>query len=121
MIGAARMELLSGLSPFRLMPSTIAERLKECIGFEWDTGNSEKNWIKHGVTRAESEEAFDNLPLLLSEDEAHSDEEERFHAMGQTDRERKLFITFTFRQNLISVISARPMDEYERNDYEQAT
>ncbi len=39
------------------------------------------------MSRAESEEAFDNVPLLfLSEDETHSREEERFHAMGQTDR-----------------------------------
>ena len=103
------------------MPSTIADRLKQCVGFQWDAGNSEKSWIKHGVSRAESEEAFDNLPLLLSEDETHSGEEERFHAMGQTDRGRRLFITFTFRDDLVRVISARPMDEYERNDYEQAT
>ncbi|MFI5202571.1 MAG: BrnT family toxin [Candidatus Kapaibacterium sp.] len=98
---------------------TIAERLKRCVGFQWDAGNSEKNWIKHGVSRAESEEAFDNLPLILSEDEMHSGEEERFHAMGQTDRGKRLFITFTFREDiLIRVISARPMDEYERNDYD---
>lgn len=100
---------------------TIAERLKQCVGFQWDAGNSEKSWIKHGVSRAESEEAFDNLPLLLSEDETHSGDEERFHAMGQTDRSRRLFITFTFRDDLVRVISARPMDQYERNDYEQAT
>jgi uncharacterized protein len=73
------------------------------------------------VSRAESEEAFDNLPLLLSQDEVNSGEEERFHVMGQTDRRRKLFITFTFRGNLVRVISARPMNEFERNDYEQAT
>ena len=103
------------------MPSSIAERLKQCVGFQWDAGNSEKSWIKHGVSRAESEEAFDNLPLLLSEDETHSGDEERFDAMGQTDRSRRLFVTFTFRDDLVRVISARPMDEYERNDYEQAT
>jgi uncharacterized DUF497 family protein len=104
------------------MPKSILERLRQCIGFQWDAGNSEKSWSKHSVSRAESEEAFDNLPLLLSEDETHSGEEERFHAMGQTDRGRRLFITFTFREKiLIRVISAQPMDEYERTDYDQAT
>ena len=103
------------------MPNSIPERLKNCVGFQWDAGISEKSWVKHGVSRAESEEAFDNLPLLLSEDGKHTGEEERFHAMGQTDRGRRLFITFTFRADLVRVISARPMDQYERRDYEQAT
>jgi uncharacterized DUF497 family protein len=103
------------------MANSIFERLKKCVGFQWDAGNREKSWIKHGVSVAESEEAFDNLPLLLSEDEKHTDEEERFHAMGQTDRGRQLLITFTFRGDLVRVISARPMNEFERNDYEQTT
>ncbi len=103
------------------MPGSIAERLKRCAGFQWDAGNREKSWIKHGVSPAESEEAFDNLPLLLSEDEKHTGMEERFHAMGQTDRGRRLLITFTFRGERVRVISARPMNEFERNDYEQAT
>ncbi len=101
------------------MPHSIADRIKQCLGFQWDSGNSEKSWIKHGVSRAESEEALDNLPLLLSEDKKHSGEEERFHAMGQTDRGRLLFITFTFRDKLVRVISARTMDQYERKEYEQ--
>ncbi len=25
--------------------------LSECKGFEWDAGNSEKNWIAHQVSR----------------------------------------------------------------------
>jgi uncharacterized DUF497 family protein len=99
---------------------TIAERLSACVGFQWDAGNSEKSWLKHGVSRAEAEEAVDNLPLLLSEDEQHSGTEERFHAMGQTDRAKCLLITFTFRGNLVRVISARSMDQKERRDYEQA-
>jgi uncharacterized DUF497 family protein len=102
------------------MRDTIATRLKQCTGFQWDAGNKEKSWIKHGVSPAESEESFDNIPLLLSEDETHSGEEDRFHAMGQTDRGRRLFITFTFRGELLRVISARPMDQYERQEYEQA-
>jgi uncharacterized protein len=74
---------------------SILHRLRECVGFQWDAGNSEKSWVKHGVSRAEAEEAFDHVPLLLSKDETHSGTEERFHAMGHTDRGRRLFITFT--------------------------
>ena len=39
--------------------------LKECVGFQWDNGNSDKNWIKHKVSRSECEEIFFNLPLIV--------------------------------------------------------
>ena len=36
-------------------------------GFQWDNGNVEKNWLKHGVTNAESEQVFFNDPLVIAE------------------------------------------------------
>jgi uncharacterized DUF497 family protein len=55
------------------------------------------------------------------EDSRHSQAEARFHALGETDDERLLHITFTLRQNgtLIRVISARDMHRKERAVYEQ--
>ena len=90
-------------------------------GFDWDGGNARKN-EKHGVTMAEAEQFFFNAPLLLLEDEGHSQKEPRFHALGKTDDERTLHITFTLRQSglLIRVISARDMHRKERAVYEQA-
>jgi uncharacterized DUF497 family protein len=62
------------------------------------------------------------VPLRLLEDSKHSQIEARFHALGETDDERLLHITFTLRQNgtLIRVISARDMHGKERAVYEQA-
>ena len=59
--------------------------------------------------------------LLLLEDVAHSQDEPRLHALGKTDGERTLHITFTVRQvgGLIRVISARDMHRKERANYEQ--
>ena len=93
--------------------------IKDCEGFLWDHGNSEKNWIKHKVTRLECEEIFFNLPLIISEDEKHSTIEERYYALGNSKSERFLFISFTIRNNLLRVISARDMNRKERKIYEE--
>ena len=95
--------------------------LVKITGFNWDNGNVRKN-EKHGVSMAEAEQVFFNAPLLLLEDFAHSQKEPRLHALGKTDEERMLHITFTLRQSemLIRVISARDMHRKERAIYEQA-
>jgi len=91
------------------------------IGFDWDGGNAQKN-DKHGVSMAEAEQVFFNAPLLLLEDATHRKNEPRLHALGKTDDERALHITFTLRQlgALIRVISARDMHRKERAVYDQA-
>ena len=95
--------------------------LQRITGFDWDAGNARKNRDKHGVSRKEAEQIFFNFPLLLAPDPAHSMEEPRFHALGITDRGRRLHITFTLRGEgrLIRVISARDMSRKERRIYEQ--
>lgn len=52
--------------------------LPEPVAFEWDKGNVDKNFIRHGVTNKEVEEVFNNEPPLLSEDVRHSTTEKRF-------------------------------------------
>lgn len=93
----------------------------QVTGFDWDEGNSRKNAEKHGVNQSEAEEIFFNEPLLVLEDSRHSQAEARFHALGETDDERLLHITFTLRHKgtLIRVISARDMHRKERAVYEQ--
>ena len=96
--------------------------LTSIVGFDWDEGNARKN-ERHGVSAAEAEQVFFNVPLLFSPDAKHSVEEERFHALGRTHDGRCLHITFTLRadKTLIRVISARDMHRKERTLYEQAT
>ncbi len=90
-----------------------------CEGFEWDEGNSDKNWDLHQVSKAECEEVFFNVPLILASDTKHSKTEKRYYALGQTDRGRLLFVAFTTRYNLIRVISARDMNQRETGKYER--
>jgi uncharacterized DUF497 family protein len=94
--------------------------LNNCIGFNWDQANQEKNWDKHMVSQYECEQVFFNEPLLLFDDTSHSQREKRHYVLGMTDNKRRLFIVFTIRQQLIRVISARDMSKKERGIYEQA-
>lgn len=93
------------------------ERLASCEGFDWDAGNREKNWNKHGVSTGECEEVFFNQPLVVAGDEGHSEREERFFALGHADAGRMLFVVFTIRGSLVRVISARDMSRKERKVY----
>jgi hypothetical protein len=92
-------------------------------GFDWDEGNARKTVDKHAVSQAEAEQIFFNEPLLLLQDQPHSEQEQRFHALGRTDEGRLLHITFTMRDagRLIRIISARDMHRKERGFYEQET
>ena len=96
----------------------IFKTVQECMGFQWDKHNIQKNWEKHKVTPVESEQAFFNRPLKIVKDIHHSQKEERFYALGKTDQDRRFFIAFTLRQKLIRVISSRDMNKKERRIYE---
>jgi len=88
-------------------------------GFDWDEGNLLKNWEKHGVTHLESEQVFFNEPLIVQNDEKHSQGELRWYGLGITDSKRLLMVVFTMRKNKIRVISARDMNRKERKIYEE--
>ena len=89
--------------------------------FEWDDGNARKSDDKHGVSQLEAEQVFFNEPLLAVEDLRHSLYEPRFHALGRTDENRLLHVTFTLRAvaTRIRVVSARDMSRKERVRYAQ--
>jgi uncharacterized DUF497 family protein len=95
--------------------------LARVIGFDWDAGNARKN-EKHGVAQAEIEQIFFRQPLIVAPDLIHSNVEVRYHALGRTDDERWLQVTFTLRggDTLIRPISARPMHRMEKPIYAAA-
>jgi len=86
-------------------------------GFDWDKGNLDKNWEKHGVSNAECEEVFFNAPLVVRPDPAHSGAEARYYALGMSDERRPLFISFTLRNDKIRVITSRDMTTRELEVY----
>ncbi len=89
----------------------------EIIGFDWDSGNIDKNFDKHGVSSVEIEEVFFDQDILLYFNDKHSITEIRYYALGQTFNDRLLYISFTLRSNKIRAISARDMSKNERKVY----
>lgn len=55
----------------------MTEILESCEGFDWDDANSDKNWLKHKVSKTECEQVFLNSPLIITDDKRHSASERR--------------------------------------------
>lgn len=97
----------------------LNEFLTGLEGFEWDEGNSDKNWRNHEVRQAEAEQVLLNRPVMFAADLKHSQDEQRFFTLGRTESGRHLAVVFTARGNRVRVISARPMSRAERRAYGQ--
>ena len=95
--------------------------LPEPVAFFWDQGNERNNLEKHGVTAQEVEEVFFDPQKKLLEGKFHSGSEDRYLLVGQTKRQRLLFVVFTIRNRQIRAISARDLNKKERPLYEKAT
>lgn len=102
------------------MADAIFDRLAQCTGFDWDTGNASKLEERHHVTPGECEQVFFQEPLLVVSDAKHSQAEERWAAWGRTADGRALAVVFTLRGERIRPISARDMNRKERSLYAQA-
>ncbi len=87
--------------------------------FEWDKGNIDKSYQKHGISIREAEEAFLDKHVFLQEDIKHSEREERFIAISKTSSNKILFSIFTIRNRKIRIISARKANIKERRLYEE--
>ncbi len=93
--------------------------LNKISGFEWDEGNIDKSYQKHGITIREAEEAFLDKHVFLQADIKHSEKEKRFIAINKTTKNKMLFSIFTIRDRKIRIISARVANEKERRLYEE--
>lgn len=90
-------------------------------GFDWDEGNRQK-CEKHGVSRQEIEVLLREDPAVAP-DPAHSQQEQRYVAVGRNTEGRTLFVVFTYRERhgrlLVRPVSARYMHAREAERYEQ--
>jgi uncharacterized DUF497 family protein len=86
-------------------------------GFDWDEGNKLK-CQKHGLTLDEIEEFFCGK-VFVAPDIKHSQDEERFLAVGRSRSGKPMFVAFALRNNSIRPISARYMHDREARQYEE--
>lgn len=93
------------------------------IYFQWDSYKAAKNLSKHGVSFAEAATVFFDPRIMLTEDSRHSQTEDRFIALGETNRKRVVFVAFTYRRSkgyekeIYRIISARLANKNERKTY----
>jgi len=87
--------------------------------FEWDDGKAQANISKHAVSFEEASSVFADPLSLTIFDPVHSEEEERYVTLGQSQRNRLLVVVLTDRDDRIRIISARVATRRERRDYEE--
>ncbi|MBF0105954.1 MAG: BrnT family toxin [Deltaproteobacteria bacterium] len=91
----------------------------DIVVFDWDQWNSQKNEIKHGVSRMEAEGTFYDPLYKMFLDKRHSTvKEARYILYGRSLENRVLMIGFTVRKNKVRIITARPASKKERAIYE---
>ncbi|WP_044034263.1 BrnT family toxin [Microcystis aeruginosa] len=87
--------------------------------FEWNKNKAVKNLSKHRVSFAEAKTVFDDPLYVDFYDPEHSESEERYLIVGESDRGRLLIVSYTERGDVIRLISAREVTQTEREAYEE--
>ena len=87
----------------------------EGYNFEWDDEKYKINIKKHGIYFEDAARVFLDKNAIYYYDELHSDYEDRIKIIGMV--ENVLTVIYTERGDVNRIISARPADKYERNDY----
>ena len=88
------------------------------MGFEWDEESKAGiNFRKHGVRIPEAIPVFDDLYAITIVDDESDPTERRFITLG-TGAARLLVVAYTWRGENIRIISARPAENHEREEYE---
>lgn len=89
--------------------------------FEWDESKNEKNHKKHGVWFEEAQKVFQDPDHRVFFDNSHSEDEDRYIAIGFSEAERLLLMVYCYREpdSTIRIISARKATKKERSFYEK--
>ena len=88
------------------------------IEFEWDEKKAQFNFKKHKISFEESVTVFHDPLLATMFDPDHSDDEQRYIAIGQSAKGRILIISYTERQSRTRIISCRKATSQEQETYE---
>ena len=87
---------------------------------DWDENKNKANIKKHGVSFEEAQSVFYDPLTKVAADPDHSEEEDRFIAIGHSSRQRRLLVAHCYREgvDIIRIISARKMTPTEKRQYE---
>jgi hypothetical protein len=85
---------------------------------EWDPAKARSNSAKHGISFSDAKSVFYDEFAITIPDE-FSVFEERFILIGTDALDRKLTVSYTYRNNAVRMISARLSTKSERKTYEK--
>ncbi len=89
------------------------------MDFEWDEEKASRNYQKHRVSLADAATVF-NDPLYVDfYDPDHSSDEHRYLIIGMSQEGRLLIVSYTERDDVVRLISAREVTSTERKAYEE--
>ena len=91
----------------------------EILKFEWDENKNTINKTKHNVSFEEAQTVFYDEMALVIDDPDHSEEEERFIILGQSNKAKLLVVCHCYRvsDTIIRIISARKATKTETSQY----
>jgi uncharacterized protein len=89
------------------------------VSFEWDEDSKAGiNFRRHGVRVPEAIPVFDDPYAITVIDDESDQSEQRFITLGMGALGRLLVVVYTWRGDNIRIISARPAEAHEREEYE---
>jgi hypothetical protein len=89
------------------------------VGFEWDEdAKAGINFRKHGVRMPEAIPVFDDPYAITIADDESDPGERRFVTLGVGAAGRLLVVVYTWRGENVRIISVRPAETHERDQYE---
>ena len=89
------------------------------LTFEWDPDKAAQNLRRHGVSFEEASRAFREPLSRTIHDPDHSDDEDRFLLLGESEPGRLVVVAHTYRGRRVRIISARVARRRERKTYEE--
>jgi uncharacterized DUF497 family protein len=87
--------------------------------FEWNESKAAANLVKHGISFEEAQTIFDDPLFIDFHDPDHSPDEDRYIIIGLSRQGRLLLVSYTERDAIIRMISAREVTRGERKAYEE--
>lgn len=87
--------------------------------FEWDEEKARDNLRKHKVSFEEGATIFNDPFVATMLDPDHSDDEQRYIAIGQSVKGRLLVVSYTERGKKTRLINCRRATPTERISYEE--
>ena len=87
------------------------------MSFEWDQDKATRNLKKHSVDFADAATIFEDFNSVTLNNPGHG--EERFVTIGMDSYGHILVVVYTWRGDVIRLISARKATKHERKQYQR--